>query len=168
VIHAPGLSSPSLPCAQTLRGCDFAVVCFALLFACPAFASLGGDVSSVVADQAHVRGTLRTTQAQNYTVQEIHSANSTVLREYVSTSGKVFAVTWHGPWIPDLRQLLAEYFDQFAQAQHQQATARPGQRVMVIRQPGLVVQSSGHPRAFAGRAYIPELLPAGVTPDQIQ
>jgi hypothetical protein len=140
----------------------------ALMIAPAAFAGLGQDASSVIADQAHVQGSLRATQAQNYTVQEIHSANSTVLREYVSPSGKIFAVTWYGPWLPDMRQLLAGYFDEFAQAQQQQAIAHPGQRMLIIQHPGLVVQSAGHPRAFAGRAYVPELLPAGVTLDQVQ
>jgi hypothetical protein len=38
----------------------------------------------------------------------------------------------------------------------------------VIEQPGFVVERSGHQRAFAGRAYVPQLLPAGVLPDVIR
>jgi hypothetical protein len=37
-----------------------------------------------------------------------------------------------------------------------------------IQEPGLVVQSSGHARGFFGRAYVPGMLPPGVTPDQIR
>ena len=40
--------------------------------------------------------------------------------------------------------------------------------VMRITQPGLVIQSGGRMRAFRGRAYVPQLLPPGVTPDDIR
>src|ERR1039458_7912212 len=68
-----------------------------LMIALPAFAGLGEDVSSVQADQAHMQGNLRVTQAQVYTVHEIQAPTGIVVREYVSTSGKVFAVAWQGP-----------------------------------------------------------------------
>jgi hypothetical protein len=161
----------SLPHFGPRRSAALAVLCLALgvalVLAPCAFAGLGQDVSSVLADQAHVQGSLRTTQMQNYSVHEIHSANSTVLREYVSTAGKVFGVAWQGPWLPDMRQLLAGYFDQFAQGQAQ-ASSHRGRRLLEIDQPNLVVQSAGRPRAFAGRAYDPQLLPPGVTPEQIR
>ena len=72
----------------------------------PAFAALGEPASSVQADQAHMQGTLRTTQAQAYTIHEIRAATGTNVREYVSSSGRVFAVAWQGPWPPDMRQIL--------------------------------------------------------------
>jgi hypothetical protein len=162
VTYAPSLP---LPYSRTLPGSHLLVVCLALLLVSPAFAGLGQDASSVLVDQAHVLGTLHTTQMQDYTVHEIHSANSTILREYVSSSGKVFGVAWQGPWLPDMRQLLGGYFDEFAKAQ---ASSPPGRRVLRIEQPDLVVESGGHPRAFAGRAYVPQLLPPGVTPEQIR
>jgi hypothetical protein len=43
-----------------------------------------------------------------------------------------------------------------------------GRRPLVIEQPGLVVQIGGHPRAFAGRAYVPEMLPTGVRTEDVQ
>jgi Protein of unknown function (DUF2844) len=133
-----------------------------------AFAGLGEDASSVLADQARVHGTLRSTQSQNFTMHEIQEPNGTILHEYVSATGKVFAVAWHGPWLPDMRQLLAGYFDQYRQGQQAQASQHVIRRPLRIEQPGLVVESGGHMRAFAGRAYIPDMMPAGVTPDQIQ
>jgi len=36
------------------------------------------------------------------------------------------------------------------------------------QQPGLVVQSGGHMRAFFGRAYIPQMLPRGISAAEIQ
>jgi hypothetical protein len=146
-----------------------AVLAAVLMMALPAFAGLGEDVNSVQADQAHMQGTLRTTQAQAYTVQEIQAPTGVVVREYVSpTTGKVFAVAWQGPWPPDMRQLMSNYFAQYQQAAQTQAAARAGRHPLVIQQPGLVVQAGGHMRSFAGRAYVPEMLPQGVSAEAIR
>jgi hypothetical protein len=133
-----------------------------------AWASLGGDTASVQADQVHMQGNRRTMVAKSYTIHEIQAATGTVVREFVSAEGKVFGVAWQGPWPPDMRQLLGSYFDQFVQAAKSRGGARMGRRPLVINQPGLVVQTGGHMRAFAGRAYVPEMLPSGVGAENIQ
>src|ERR1700733_7667600 len=133
----------------------------------PAGAALGGNSASIQADQIHMQGIRRTTAAQSYTVNEIQATSGTV-REYASTSGTVFAVSWHGPWMPDMRQLLGSYFDQYVQAAKAQSVARRGRRPLLITQPGLTVQLGGHSRSFAGRAYVPEMLPQGVRTEDIQ
>lgn len=139
-----------------------------LLIPLPAFAGLGEDVSSVQADQAHMQGALRTTQTQSYTVHEIQAATGTVVREYVSSSGKVFGVAWQGPWPPDMRQILANYFEAYRQAAQAQASAHGGRRPLVIEQSGLVVRSGGHMRWFAGQAYLPQMLPPGLAAEAIR
>lgn len=139
-----------------------------LIIALPAWAGLGEDVSSVQADQAQMQGSLRSTQTQAYTVHEIQAATGTTVREYVSASGKVFGVAWQGPWPPDMRQILATYFEPYQQAAQAQISARAGRRPLMIEQPGLIVQSGGHMRSFTGRAYIPEMLPAGVSAEAIR
>ena len=144
------------------------IVIVSLTTALPAFAALGGDTSSVHSDQAHMQGSLRTTQTGAYTLHEIQAATGTVVREYVSPSGKVFAVAWQGPWPPDMRQLLAAYFVEYQQALQSQTNSRAGRRPLTIQQPGLVVQSGGHMRSFAGRAYIPQMLPQGVSAEEIR
>jgi Protein of unknown function (DUF2844) len=139
-----------------------------LLISIPAFAGLGEDVSSVQADQAHMQGALRTTQTQSYTVHEIQAPTGTVVREYVSSSGKVFGVAWQGPWPPDMRQILGNYFEAYRQAAQAQVNAHGGRRPLVIKQPGLVVRSGGHMRWFAGQAYLPTMLPQGVSAEAIR
>jgi hypothetical protein len=139
-----------------------------LLLPFPALASLGGDVTTVQADQAKMQGSLRTSSNNAYTLHEIQSSTGVAVKEYVSTSGKVFAVTWQGPFHPDLRQLLGTYFDQFEQAEQAQRTQRRGHGPVLIQQAGLVVQISGHMRAFVGKAYIPQMLPAGVHAEDIR
>ena len=143
-------------------------LCSIVCSAHPALAALGGDASSVQADQLHMQGTLRTSAATSYSVHEIQSPAGTVVREYVSSAGKVFAIAWRGQWPPDMRQLLGNYFDQYAQAAKAQGSVRTGRRPLMIEQPGLVVQMGGHPRSFKGRAYIPDLLPSGVAAEAIQ
>jgi hypothetical protein len=131
-------------------------------------ASLGGDVTSVQADQAKMQGSLRTTSANSYNLHEIQASTGVTVREYVSSSGKVFAVTWKGPFHPDLRQVLGAYFDQYTQAAQAQRATRRGRGPLLIEQPGLVVQISGHMKAFVGKAYVPGMMPAGVHVEDIQ
>jgi Protein of unknown function (DUF2844) len=38
----------------------------------------------------------------------------------------------------------------------------------MIKEAGLVVEVSGHPRAFTGRSYVPEMLPPGVRAEEIR
>lgn len=139
-----------------------------VLLALPAFAGLGEDRSSVDADQAHLQGERRITQASSYSVHEIKTPTGTIVREYVSASGQVFGVAWKGPWLPNMQQILASYFETYRQASEAQTNSHTGRRPLVINQPELVVRSGGHLRAFAGQAYIPALLPKGVTGATIQ
>ncbi len=131
------------------------------------FASLGGDTTSVESDQAKMQGTRRTTTGDSYTVHEIQASTGVAVKEYVSSVGKVFAVTWQGPAHPDLQQLLGVYFDQYSQAVQAQRAHRRGHGPLLIQLPGLVVQSAGHPRSFQGRAYVPQMLPAGVRAEDL-
>ncbi|MGA7218881.1 MAG: DUF2844 domain-containing protein [Candidatus Sulfotelmatobacter sp.] len=141
-----------------------------LSVSCPAWASLGGDVSTIQADQAHMRGTVRTTANAGYTVHEIKGESGTVVREYVSSEGRVFGLAWQAPWPPDMRQLLGSYFDQYAQALKTKPQTGPrfGRRPLMVEQAGLVVEMGGHPRAFMGKAYVPDMLPTGVKAEDIQ
>ena len=130
-----------------------------------AFAGLGGDESSIQADQAQMHASRRTTAAAAYTVHELQAPTGHLVREYVSPSGTVFGVAWQGPTKPDLRQLLGSHFDELKPAA---PAARVRRGPVVIHQPGLVFEMGGHVRAFAGRAYIPEQVPAGVLADAIR
>ena len=134
----------------------------------PAFAALGEDSSSVQSDVAHMQGSLRITQGQAFTVHEIAAATGATVREYASPSGKIFAVAWQGPWLPNMRQLLSSYFAQYEQALQVSSPGPAGRRPLLIEQPGLVVQSGGHMRSFSGRAYIPQMMPQGVHAEDIR
>ena len=144
-----------------------------LTAAFPAWGALGGDVTTVQADQLHMQGTIRTSATTAaYTVHEIQSPAGAVVREYISSAGesagKVFAVAWHSQWPPDMRQLLGSYFDQYVQAEKAQSSSRFRRRPMMIELPGLVVEVGGHPRSFTGRAFVPGMLPTGIRAEDIR
>jgi hypothetical protein len=150
-----------------IRGFAAALAAAAALVAAPgrALATLGGDIASVQADGAQLQGALSIRQSSQFAVHELVQPSGTSVREYVSPAGKVFAVAWQGPAIPDLRQLLGPYFDSYVAA----ASARRMKRTpVVIREPSLVVLSGGHARAFTGRAYAPDLVPPNVDAEALQ
>lgn len=134
----------------------------------PALANLGGDVTTVEADRAKMEATLQTTSRQLYTVHEMHTANNVTVREFVSPAGKVFGVAWEGASRPDMQQLLGSYFDQYTQAAKAQSAKRVGRGPLLVQQPGFVLQMGGHMRALVGRAYIPQLVPAGVQLEELR
>jgi hypothetical protein len=144
------------------------IVLLMLTLPLPALAALGGDVSSVQEDKAQMKGMLKTTENEAYTIHEITASGNTVVKEYVSPEGKVFAITWRGQFIPNMQQLLGMYFDQYAQAAKEQRESRPGHRPLNIQQPGLVFQNGGHMRLYVGRAYVPDMVPQGVNVDALQ
>lgn len=138
---------------------------FLLVFSSSALAELGGDVASVVADRVQMKAASRILDQQKFTVIEIQTDAGTVVREYVSPNGKVFAVTWDGPHMPDLEQLFGSYFGIYQEAAK---TRRAGHGPLSVNQPELVAYSAGHMRAFSGRAYVPRLLPENVSIEEIK
>ncbi len=143
----------------------FLLTLLMLVVTLPGWSSLGDSVDTVQNDQVHMKASLRSAQAEGYTVHEMQSQSGVIVREYASPSGKVFAVSWEGPFMPDLRQLLGSHFDQFAEAAQ---ARRPRGGPLFINEPGLVVESGGHMRAFFGRAYVPEMIPSGVRAEAIR
>ncbi len=140
-------------------------LCSLVLAACPfaaAVAGLGGDATSVEADRVSLKGAVRVTPESNFAVHEI-TGNGLVVHEYLS-DGKVFAVSWRGPGIPDLKQMLGSYYGQFAQAS---SAPHYNRHHLDVATPQVIVQSSGHTRSFFGRAWVPALLPANFAIDQI-
>jgi hypothetical protein len=145
------------------------VLALALTLPTPAFAALGGNAASVDADRVRIQGALmRIVRNDSYALHEIRSASGTMIREYVSASGTVFAVAWQGPWLPDLRQVLGAHFDRYETAMRSARRERKARGFVMIDHPDLVVQMSGHPRSFFGRAYVPALLPQGVQVEAIR
>jgi hypothetical protein len=135
-----------------------------LLCSSPARAALGGDASSIGTGQTHLLATARIERAATHTMHELQAATGTKVREYADNDGKVFGVSWQGPFRPDLRQLLGAYYETYLNA----AKTRVGRGPVNIQIPGLVIQMSGHQRAFYGRAYLVDRVPQGLSTDEIR
>jgi hypothetical protein len=137
-----------------------------LALAFPAWASLGGNVTSVQNDKVHMKGTLRSTATRQYVKHEIQIPSGQVVREFVSQDGTVFGVAWEGSAQPDLQQVLGSYFDPVKQAVA--AQQRHGHGPISVETSGFVFQQGGHARSFHGRAYVPSMVPQGVDVAEIQ
>jgi flagellar hook assembly protein FlgD len=140
---------------------------FVCLSALPARAALGGDVNSIDADQAQMKGSVELKQSAAYVVHQIKASSGTTVREYVSSAGTVFAVAWNGPFLPDLQQLLGSYFDQYSAGVKADKASYIGRRPLNVQLPGLVVQMTGHVRDYHGRAYLPNQVPGGIKAEDL-
>jgi len=128
-------------------------------------ATLGGDLASVATNQQHLAATRQVRKLASGEQHELQLASGIVVHEYVSTTGEVYAITWRGPRMPDLRELLGRYFTQL---DHRDSRPRGGHHRMTLTGTDLVIQSSGHRRSFAGRAWVPSLVPSGVNLDDVR
>ena len=155
-----------LPCRDSAERALVTLVALLMLaFPSHAGAVLGSDDTSVPTDQVHLKSTLSVTQTGQGAIHELRLGSGTIVREYAAPNGTVFAVAWEGPWLPDLRHLLGAYFDQYANATRMKPRTRGP---LVIREPELIVEISGHMRAFVGRAYLPQMIPAGLRTETIR
>jgi hypothetical protein len=85
--------------------------------------------------------------------------SGTEVHEYVNAQGTVFAVSWSGPFLPDLKEVLGASFD--TMVKHVQERAGGARSQVRVQQDDVVIFSGGRPGAFQGRAWIPALLPPG-------
>ncbi len=146
-------------------GLGFSAVLFAA--AQQAQATLGESFDSISSDEKVLSAVQRSATVRNgYTVHEIDSA-PTVVREYVSTSGVVFGIAWQGLVHPDLTQLLGSYTSEYQEALLQTPRIK-GIRRQQVKTSDIVVEKWGHMRNLQGRAYVPSLIPPGVSVDEIR
>jgi len=103
-----------------------------------------------------------TQTAQGYRVFAIALNNGTVVREFVDTAGRVFALRWSGPDLPDMGMLLGAHLPTFKASV--QAAKQAGKRggPVLVQLGGLVLLSTGAMGAFQGYAYLESLVPPGL------
>ena len=164
--HVTGNSYPPMSANHVLR----ALAATALLlgvFSSPAFAVLGGDTASVEQDSTLRHAQHISTAMLVFERHDLTTNTGGSIHEYVSRSGKVFAVTWNAQAPPNLRQLFGSYFDSYHAAVVAHAAPGTHRQVVVVR-PDLVVQAIGRVRAFQGVAYVPSLVPVGFDPSNLK
>lgn len=132
-----------------------------------AHAALGGSADSITADRKALQAVHRATTPRNeYTVVEVVS-DATAVREYLSPSGVVFGIAWNGYVHPDLAQLLGSYWNEYSAALRKAAHVF-GRKRQLLETDNIVVEKWGHMRNLQGRAFVPGLVPAGVSVDEIK
>jgi len=138
----------------------------ATLLPLEAAAALGGPASSVAADQVQMKATRQEKAGAAYTIHEMSMPGGTTVREFVSSAtGQVFAVTWQGPFMPDLKQLLGDHFATLVASADKTRISRSN---ALVNRPEVVIHSGGHMRAYSGRAYLPGQLPEGVSVEDVR
>jgi len=155
---------PSLPRACRWLG-PLALATLLLQSSSDARAALGDDVGAVAADQARLGAKVKVMRRPAYAVHELALPTGATVRELVGDAGKVFAVTWSGGWRPSLRRLLGAHYERFIAATRGRRATRG---IVRIELPGMTVVMGGHLRTFFGKAVLTELLPAGVTPEELR
>jgi hypothetical protein len=129
-------------------------------------ATLGEGTASIARDRTALSAARKaTTSHPGYTVQEVAS-DATTVREYLNSAGVVFAVAWNGMVHPDLTTLLGGYASEYQNAKRQ-IQRQHGQKRSKVEANRVIVETWGHMRNLRGRAYLPSLMPKGVSVDEI-
>jgi hypothetical protein len=157
------MPSPTAP-LRPLR----AAACAALLAFASGVALAALDAAPSDLPAAHVQRTPAVTPSGvAYTEISRTLKSGTVVHEYVDASGAVFALSWSGPYKPDLKRLLGRHFERLNDEQAR-APRQANRSRLDVDTSDLVVQSGGHMGAFEGRAWLPSRLPAGFDPQEMQ
>lgn len=164
--HSRRPQPSSLVAMHKVSGIRAGLVAAALLLSQGgALAALGEKAESVEADRQKLNAPASKVAKRNqFNVHELTAETGVVVREFVREDGTVFAVSWEGPVKPDLQQILGTYFSVYTSAPARQKSRGLHQ----VHQDALVVQSAGRVRAFRGFAYVPALMPSGLTAEDLQ
>jgi Protein of unknown function (DUF2844) len=130
-----------------------------LSFTPPAVAELNGTVSSVDIDREYVRGEVTATPQSGCTIYEIKDGNGTLIREYVSPTGRVFAIAWEGHFVPEMEHFLGSLFQEYSTAIYAGHPSHGWRQSVLIYTPTLTFENGGHLGWYFGRAYVPSNVP---------
>ncbi len=145
------------------------IFCGFFLISSSAWAGLGEVVSQETLQQLRQKNFKSnapdTVASQNssYTVKETNYGGGTQ-REYISSSGVVFAVTWSGRAHVVAKDVLGSYNDDFNTARDTRMKIQTRQFTKArtrLQAKDLVYETGGHMGAIKGKAYVPSLLPSG-------
>lgn len=120
-------------------------------------AELGSNASSVLAEQKEFNSQLATSNQNGVTVYTLTLLSGTVIQEYASANGVIFALSWSGPDLPNLQVILGNYFKDYL------AGIKQSRGAFSINTEIIVIQSAGMMGAFQGFALLPKQAPAGFT-----
>jgi len=140
----------------------FLSMLFCMLHSSLSLAGLGDTLTAASPDSNYL-GAPVTYVSGLAVYQSITEAGMTITY-YVNFQGVIVAVSWRGPALPNLKNLLGRHFQTYLLG----TTTRLSHRHVEFITPDLVIQSNGHVRAFRGRAFLPKLLTSSNAISQIQ
>jgi hypothetical protein len=149
-------------CKNFMRAAPLLV---AALTPCLAYAALGEPEASILTDVAEVHGAIKVMDRLGYRLHEIRLPSGTSVREFAGPDGMVFAIAWSGSTMPNLRQTLGRFFDDYVTSAK---VNRLGHHHLALQHDDLVVEAAGHMRAFSGRAYLSSALPAEISLSEVR
>jgi hypothetical protein len=128
-------------------------------------AELGRMAQRAPAASAAIVHTLKSGPFQIRTTTD---SGGTTINEFSTNAGQVFAYTWQGPTMPDLKMLLGSFYDSWRDGASSAQASTRALHATRVAQPDVVVESGGQMRSYVGRAWLPRALPAGVSPDDLR
>ena len=134
----------------------------------PAFSygALGRQAESTDVDQKMLQARKAIRPGAEFTVHELTLPSGTVVREFVGPDGRVFAIAWRGPTLPDLKQIFGD--DNLQTFLSSPPAQRSPRKSRTVRSQDLVVHSTGSARFFTGFAFIPSMMPRSVREEDIR
>jgi len=138
-----------------------------LLIPLKTWATLGEVEDSIARDREALSGQQEKVQEQTkFRVHEM-LAHSTRIRQFVDSSGQVFALSWRGIAEPDQGVVFGRYAVEVREALANRSVRR-GRIPMRLETANLIYTRGGHPRDLTGTIYIKNQLPSGVLPKDIK
>jgi len=136
------------------------------LMATPAWAGLGESVAQIARDGTRLKaGAAQVTRGVAYDRHALRTGNGVQVLEFASRDGQVFAVSFNGPSMPDLKVLLGNRYSEYAAAVHPSPSTH---KIYTHTSGTLELSIVKLPRGFTGSAYVPGAVPAGVNPHELQ
>jgi hypothetical protein len=149
-------------------GLLLSVWAIALSFALPVRAELNGSTSSIDVDRDYVAGKVTATPRFGSTVYEITDRNGTIIREYASPTGRIFAISWEGRFLPEMEHFLGNLFEDYAVAMRSERNNHNWRQPIQIHTSHLTFENGGHMGWYYGRAYVESSVPSGFSIDNIR
>ncbi|WP_413289396.1 DUF2844 domain-containing protein [Bdellovibrio sp. HCB337] len=143
------------------------VVCIAVLFS-PAFsqATLGASVNSKATNLTAVNASQKVGSTEKYSNYE-YEQNGNTVKEFSSSEGVVFAVSWRGISKPDLNALFGSYFNEYTEA-FDKVPKQYGVKSLSMKTTQMVIRRGGRMRDQSGFVYVPSLVPEGVNVEDLK
>jgi hypothetical protein len=128
----------------------------------PAHATLGErNIASVAKNKSALT-------SHNSTVRYQASQDDVVnIKEFVDSTGLVYAVRWDGPRPPDLNALLGKYFPEYSLAVVATPFRVPHRRLMADSN-NLHISQFGRPGNLSGIIYLKNQLPPDIHPEDLK